>query len=80
MTITRLFGACACIWGGVIMLLFQSAGTSGYSMTGHNAFEVMSHGVGLIGVGIGLTLFNVPGHAAVREKKPEPEEPASADA
>jgi hypothetical protein len=47
-------GGVVCIAGGIILLVFESAGSHGYSLTGHNVFETVAHGVGLYCMGKGL--------------------------
>jgi hypothetical protein len=44
----------AAIVGGILLLQFTSAGTNGYSFTGRNIFETLSHGVGLYLIAKGL--------------------------
>jgi hypothetical protein len=49
-----LLGVIVMIVGGVVLLVFESSGSTGYSLGGHNVFEAVTHGVGLYCVGRGL--------------------------
>jgi hypothetical protein len=49
-----LLATIAAIVGGIVLLQFTSSGTSGYSFTGRNIFETVSHGVGLYPIAKGL--------------------------
>jgi hypothetical protein len=52
-----LLGGAACIFGGIILLAFESSGSHGYSLTGHNVFETITHGIGLYCIGKGLLVM-----------------------
>jgi hypothetical protein len=54
MSIPGILAGVACMVGGVILLMFESAGSHGYSIGGHNVFETATHGLGLYCIGKGL--------------------------
>jgi hypothetical protein len=58
-----VLASAAAFAGGVVLLTLQSANTSGYSLTGHNVFEGVSHGIGLYVLGKALFMLRTTGFA-----------------
>lgn len=55
--ILAIAAGAACIVGGGILLAFESVGSTGYSLSGHNFFETLCHGAGLYCIGQGMFIW-----------------------